>query len=100
MENKNIPEACPMRSNKRLLILSLLVSSWFAVVVCDASEAAHDHGSAEGSLSAEGSARAGAALSAARGGNWSDASTWSGGVVPKAGDSVTIGAGMIVVLDV
>ena len=33
-------------------------------------------------------------------GEWSDSSTWSGGAVPRAGDIVTIGAGMDVVLDV
>ncbi len=33
-------------------------------------------------------------------GAWSDSSTWSGGAVPRAGDTVTIGAGMDVVLDV
>jgi hypothetical protein len=32
-------------------------------------------------------------------GNWSDASTWAGGVLPKAGDQVTIGRGLDVVLD-
>ena len=33
-------------------------------------------------------------------GDWSDASTWSGGAVPAAGSVVTIGAGRSVVLDV
>src|SRR5690606_29782386 len=33
-------------------------------------------------------------------GNWSDSSIWSGGKVPQAGDIVTIGEGMDVVLDV
>ena len=32
--------------------------------------------------------------------DWSDASTWSGGQVPQAGGTVTIGEGMDVVLDV
>jgi hypothetical protein len=32
-------------------------------------------------------------------GNWSDASTWSGGAVPQAGGSVTIASGLEVVLD-
>jgi len=38
--------------------------------------------------------------SAVKGGMWSDASIWSGGALPEAGDIVTIGAGMDVVLDV
>ena len=33
-------------------------------------------------------------------GNWSDASTWSGGLVPQAGGKVTIASGQIVLLDV
>jgi cell migration-inducing and hyaluronan-binding protein len=33
-------------------------------------------------------------------GNWSDSATWSGGALPQAGDIVTIGEGMDVVLDV
>ncbi len=33
-------------------------------------------------------------------GNWSDSSIWSGGHAPRAGDIVTIGEGMDVVLDV
>ena len=33
-------------------------------------------------------------------GNWSDSTTWSTGVVPVAGDAVTISAGKIVVYDV
>jgi hypothetical protein len=32
-------------------------------------------------------------------GNWSDASTWAGGAIPKAGDHVTISSGLDVVLD-
>jgi cell migration-inducing and hyaluronan-binding protein len=40
------------------------------------------------------------AQEAVRDGLWSDASTWSGGNVPQAGDVVTIGAGLDVVLDV
>ena len=33
-------------------------------------------------------------------GNWSDASTWSGGAVPQAGGTVTIASGQTVILDV
>ena len=33
-------------------------------------------------------------------GNWSDASTWSGGTVPQAGGSVTIASVQTVILDV
>jgi cell migration-inducing and hyaluronan-binding protein len=40
------------------------------------------------------------AQEAVSGGNWSDPSTWSGGALPQAGDIVTIGAGLDVVLDV
>ncbi|MDR2212593.1 MAG: G8 domain-containing protein, partial [Pseudomonadales bacterium] len=41
-----------------------------------------------------------AASAAAKGGLWSDPATWTAGAAPKAGDIVTIGAGMDVVLDV
>src|SRR5690606_4307967 len=40
------------------------------------------------------------AQEAVKDGLWSDSSTWSGGDVPQAGDIVTIGAGLDVVLDV
>ena len=40
------------------------------------------------------------AQEAVRDGNWSDSSTWAGGALPRAGDIVTIGAGLGVVLDV
>ena len=40
------------------------------------------------------------AQEAVRDGLWSDSSTWSGGDVPQAGDIVTIGRGLDVVLDV
>ena len=42
----------------------------------------------------------GAGISATQDGDWSDAATWSGGAVPQAGDVVTIGEGMDVMLDV
>jgi len=63
-----------MRIHNRLFLLSLLVPACFAVSV--------------------------SAQEAVNGGNWSDPSTWSGGAVPQAGDIVTIGEGMDVVLDV
>src|SRR5690606_31168535 len=40
------------------------------------------------------------AQEAVKDGLWSDSSTWSGGDVPQAGDIVTVGAGLDVVLDV
>src|SRR5690606_32954464 len=63
-----------MRLDHRFSYLSLLATAFFTV-------------------SAE-------AQEAVRDGLWSDASTWSGGNVPEAGDVVTIGAGFDVVLDV
>jgi cell migration-inducing and hyaluronan-binding protein len=63
-----------MRLHDRLLHLSLVASAFFTVSV-QAQEAVSD-------------------------GRWSDASTWSGGELPEAGDIVTIGAGMEVILDV
>ena len=63
-----------MRKHNRLFLLSLLVPACFA-----------------------GNALAQEAVSS---GNWSDSSTWSGGDVPAAGDVVSIGAGLDVVLDV
>ena len=62
-----------MRVQRRSFHFSLLASTFFAV-----------------------SAQAQEAVSS---GVWSDASIWSGGVVPAAGDIVTIGEGMDVVLD-
>jgi cell migration-inducing and hyaluronan-binding protein len=63
-----------MRIQNRLFLLSSLIPACFTV-----------------------NAVAGEAV---KGGMWSDSSTWSGGAVPKAGDVVTIGEGMDVVLDV
>jgi cell migration-inducing and hyaluronan-binding protein len=65
-----------MRIHNRLFLLALLVPACFAV-----------------QAQAPGSA-------AVKGGLWSDPSTWSGGAVPAAGDIVTIGEGMDMVLDV
>ena len=67
-----------MRIHSRLFLLSLLVPACFTVSAF-----------AQESVS-----------SAVNGGPWSDPSTWSGGAVPQAGDIVTIGEGMDVVLDV
>ena len=63
-----------MRLHHRLIHLPLLAAAFFTV-----------------------SAQAQEAVSS---GVWSDSSTWSGGAVPRAGDIVTIGAGLDVVLDV
>ena len=63
-----------MRTHSRLSLLSLLVPLCFAGNVV--------------------------AQEAVSSGDWSDASTWSGGDVPAAGDIVTIGEGFDVVLDV
>jgi len=69
-----------MRTNYRSLHLSLLVAAIFSV-------------SAGAQQLAEGPAAVNAGL-------WSDPSTWSGGALPEAGDIVTIGEGIDVVLDV
>ena len=63
-----------MRTINRFFLLSLLVTSCFTVNAL--------------------------AQEAVNGGLWSDSSTWSGGALPQAGDIVTIGAGLDVVLDV
>ena len=71
-----------MRIHNRLFLFTLLVPAYFTVSGCaDADAQGRD-------------------ASAVKGGRWSDTSTWSGGAVPKAGDIVTIGAGLDVVLDV
>jgi cell migration-inducing and hyaluronan-binding protein len=63
-----------MRTHDRLSLISLLVPACFTANVL--------------------------AQEAVGSGNWSDPSTWSGGAVPAAGDIVSIGEGMHVVLDV
>jgi len=63
-----------MRINNRLFLLSLLVPASFTATA--------------------------EAQEAVSGGLWSDPSTWSGGALPEAGDIVTIGEGIDVVLDV
>ena len=63
-----------MRSQSRLFHFSLLAAAFFTV-------------------SAQ-------AQEAASSGVWSDSSTWLGGAVPRAGDIVTIGPGLDVVVDV
>ncbi len=82
-----------MRINNRSLLTILLVSACFTAGSCLAAEAADhaDHAAA---------ADQAASVSAVKAGQWSDASTWSGGALPKAGDVVTIDAGMDLVLDV
>ncbi|MDX1562716.1 MAG: G8 domain-containing protein, partial [Gammaproteobacteria bacterium] len=67
-----------MRTRSRLFLLSMLVPACFAV----------------------GAQAQVPGASAVASGLWSDSSTWSGGAVPSAGDIVTIGAGLEVVLDV
>ena len=70
--------------------LSLLVSACLTIAFhVNAQE--HDH--------AEGQAQD-ATVSTVKGGAWSDASIWSGGTVPKAGDVVTIAEGTDIILDV
>ncbi len=80
-----------MRATNRVFRLSLLASACFALGgFAQAQEHdAHDHAGAP----AQG-------LQAVQGGAWSDPATWSGGAVPAAGEVVTIGEGMDVVLDV
>ncbi|MES2626434.1 MAG: G8 domain-containing protein, partial [Pseudomonadota bacterium] len=81
-----------MRIHNRLFHLSWLVSACFSVNVCVAAEAQeHDHAAAQEQA---------ASVVAAKGGSWSDPSTWSSGVLPVEGDVVTIGEGMDIVLDV
>jgi cell migration-inducing and hyaluronan-binding protein len=68
-----------MRIHNRLFLLSMLVPACFTVTDVEAQEPG---------------------ASAAKGGLWSDPSTWSGGAVPRAGDIVAIGEGIDVVLDI
>src|SRR5688500_16672347 len=81
-----------MQIHHRLFRLSLLVSTCFTINICAAADAQeHDHAGAQAQE---------ASVLTAKGGSWSDPSTWSGGAVPKEGDIVSIGEGMDVVLDV
>jgi len=79
-----------MRIHHRRFLLSLLVSACLTV---NAGAQAQEH--AEAHVDAQGQGP-----SAAKGGLWSDPTTWSGRAVPAEGDIVTIGAGLDVVLDV
>ncbi|MEY4641999.1 MAG: hypothetical protein RLZZ227_1993 [Pseudomonadota bacterium] len=85
-----------MRINTHLFFLSVLVSSQLITNACAAAEAG-EHAHAEGQAVAASEAQG---PSVAKGGLWSDPATWSGGALPQAGDVVTIGAGMDVVLDI
>jgi cell migration-inducing and hyaluronan-binding protein len=81
-----------MQTSGRSFVFSLLVTASFSVGVClNAQAQEHDHGAAQAQD---------ASAVTVRGGRWSDPATWSGGAVPVAGDIVTIGEGMDVVLDV
>ena len=68
-----------MRIHNRSLVRSLLIPACFGV--CSVAMAQQQHSSA------------------VQGGLWSDSATW-GGAIPDAGDIITIGAGLDVVLDV
>src|SRR5687767_10586528 len=81
-----------MRIHYPLFHLSLLVSACFTTNLCAAAEE-QEHAHADTQEQA-------ASAVAAKGGSWSDPSTWSGGTVPVEGDIVTIGEGMDIVLDV
>ncbi len=81
-----------MQTNGRSFAFSLLATASFSVGVClNAQAQEHDHGAAQAQD---------ASAVTVRGGRWSDPATWSGGTVPVAGDIVTIGEGMDIVLDV
>ena len=73
-----------MRIHSRLFLLSLLVTACFTAQ-------AQEHAHAESQEHAS---------SVVKGGLWSDPAIWSTGAVPVAGDVVTIGEGVDVVLDV
>jgi cell migration-inducing and hyaluronan-binding protein len=81
-----------MRIHNRLFHLSLLVTACFTVVG-SAVAVAQEHAHVDAQEQA-------ASAVTVKGGLWSDASTWSGGAVPAEGAIVTIGEGMIVILDV
>ena len=74
------------------LFVQLLISACLATSQGTAVQAQdHDHA---------GAASPAASVAAATGGQWSDAATWVSGKAPAAGDTVSIGQGMNVVLDV
>ncbi len=80
-----------MRATNRARLLSVFVPACFAV---GGGAYAQEHADHDMTAGAQGHGP-----SAVAGGLWSDASTW-GGTVPADGDTVTIGEGMDVVLDV
>ena len=81
-----------MRRMNRFFLFSLLVPACFAV---SAGARAQEHAGAHEHAEAQGQGP-----SAAKGGLWSDPSTWVSGAVPAEGDVVTIGEGLDVVLDI
>jgi cell migration-inducing and hyaluronan-binding protein len=89
-----------MRIDNRGFLLSLLASTCFAVSGFPAVAQEHEHAGAQDQAGAQAPGVQAQGPSAAKGGLWSDPSTWSGGAVPEEGDFVTIGEGMDVVLDV
>jgi cell migration-inducing and hyaluronan-binding protein len=81
-----------MRIHSRWSLPLWLVACFFIIGISAAAQAQeHAHGEAHEQA---------ASAVAAQGGLWSDPATWSGGALPVAGDIVTIGQGMDVVLDV
>ena len=83
-----------MRTQFRLLLASLILPASALLGTSTVAAAQDSHANAEMDMSA----RAGPL--AVKSGRWSDPATWSGGKVPGAGDPVTIGRDMAVVLDV